>query len=220
MRLSGRCLLGACVLALAGGLVAHAQTVPPPPTPAPVAAEQPTDPFGRSTPRGTVLGLLSAARKGDDVLARQYLNTRLTDRAAEDLAHQLFVVLDARLTARLTQLSDAPEGSRADPLSPDQERIGTITGDAGEVPIVVERVKGGKAGSIWLFSSKTLDAIPAMYTEVVRSRADAVVPSVLFDKRVLGVRLLDWLAILLGLPALYGATVLLNRALTPPARAV
>jgi len=212
--------LGACVLALAGGLVAHAQTAPPPPTPAPAAAEQPTDPFGRSTPRGTVLGLLSAARKGDDVLARQYLNTRLTDRAAEDLAHQLFVVLDARLTARLTQLSDAPEGSRADPLSPDQERIGLITGDAGEVPIVVERVKGGKAGSIWLFSSKTLDAIPAMYTEVVRSRADAVVPSVLFDKRVLGVRLLDWLAILLGLPALYGATVLLNRALTPPARFV
>ena len=135
-------------------------------------------------------------------------------------ARQLFVVLDARLPARLTQLSDAPEGSRANALSPDQEHIGTIAGDAGDVSIVVERVDRGKSGSVWLFSRGTLDAIPGVHKQVVRSRADAVLPRALFDRRVLGVRLLDWLAVLLGLPALYGATVLLNRAITPLARLV
>ncbi len=200
MRLSGRCLLGACVLALAGGLVARAQTTPPPSTPAPAAAEQPRDALGRSTPRGTVLGFLNAARRGDNELARQYLNTTLSAGAAEDLAHQLFVVLDARLPARLTQLSDAPEGSGADALSPDQERVGTIAGDAGDVPIVVERVDRGKSGSVWLFSSGTLKLIPGVYEQVVRSRADAVLPRALFDRRVLGSVSSTWLAVLLGLP--------------------
>ena len=222
MRLFGSSSLGACVLVLTLGPVARAQTVPPSQsTPAPAAAEQPRDPLGRSTPRGTVLGFLTAARKGDDQLARQYLNTRLNDRAAEALAHQLFVVLDARLPARLTQLSDAPEGSRANPLSPDQEIIGTVAGSAGpveQVEIVVERVERGKSGAVWLFSSKTLDAIPALYEQVARSRADAGLPRMLFEMRVGGVRVFDWLAVLLGLPALYLLTALLNRVLTPLVR--
>ncbi len=214
-------LLGACVLALAVGVVARAQTVPQPQSaPPPPAAEQPRDPLGRSTPRGTVLGFLSAARRGDTEVARQYLNTRLNDNAAEALAQQLFVVLDARLAARLTQLSDAPEGSRANPLSPNQEVIGTITGDTGAVEIVVERVERAKSGAIWLFSSKTLDAIPALYEQVTRRRTDAAVPGVLFDTHLGGVRLLDWLAVLLGLPVLYFATTLLNRALRPLAHVV
>jgi len=41
---------------------------------------------------------------------------------------------------------------------------------------------------------------------------------VLFDKRIASVRLLDWLAVLLGLPVLYLATSLLNRLLTPLVR--
>ena len=86
--------------------------------------------------------------------------------------------------------------------------------------IVVERVRRGKAESIWLFSRKTLDAIPDVYEQVVRTRAEAVLPRALFDRRVAGVRLLDWLAVLLGLPLLYFATALLNRALTPLARLV
>ena len=37
------------------------------------AEPAPTDPLGRSTPRGTVLGFLTAARNGENELARQYL---------------------------------------------------------------------------------------------------------------------------------------------------
>jgi MscS family membrane protein len=96
---------------------------------------------------------LTAAREGDNDLAAQYLNTRLRGKAATDLAHQLFVVLDRRLPARLNALSDVPEGS--DLLKPNQELVGTISSDNGNVDIIVERVDRGKSGSLWLFSSKT-----------------------------------------------------------------
>jgi MscS family membrane protein len=166
------------------------------------------------------MGFLNAARKGEDELARQYLNTRLSEQAADDLARQLFVVLDARLPARLTQLSDAPEGSRSNPLMPDQELVGTIVGTAGPVDIVVERVELAKSGSVWLFSSKTLDAIPGLYEHVALRDVDAVLPRFLIDRRVGGVRLFEWLAVLLGLPALYLGIALLNRGLTPLVRLV
>src|SRR2546430_13459883 len=46
------------------------------PSASPVSAppEGPQDVLGRGTPRGTVLGFLSAARKGEDETAAQYLN--------------------------------------------------------------------------------------------------------------------------------------------------
>src|ERR1051326_595254 len=69
----------------------------PPSAPAP--APPPADPLGRTTPRGAVFGFLNAARKGDNAIARQYLNTRLPGEDAEALAHRVFVVLDARLPA-------------------------------------------------------------------------------------------------------------------------
>lgn len=160
------------LLALMLTLTAHvsrAQTVPGT-SPAPAAQEVPKDPLGRTTPRGTVLGFLNAARKGDNALAREYLDTNLNGQRAETLAHQLFIVLDTRLPARLTELSDAPEGSRSYLLAPDQDLIGRITGDHDTVDILVTRVERGKYGPIWLFSSKTLAAIPSLYQEVSESQ--------------------------------------------------
>ena len=54
---------------------------------APPAA--PADTIGRGTPRGTVLGLLSAARNRKPELAALYLNTPLRGAEAETLASQL-----------------------------------------------------------------------------------------------------------------------------------
>ena len=178
------------------------------------APEPPSDALGRSNPRGTVLGFLNAARRGENELARQYLDTRLSGEAAEDLAHQLFVVLDARLPARLTLISDSPEGSRADPLAPNRERIGTISSGSGEVDVFVDRVERGKALPIWLFSAATLHHVPVVYAEIAARQGDTVLPGFL-TQRVWGVRLVEWLAVLFGIPALYLATLLLNRLLTP-----
>ena len=101
---------------------AWAQLVTPtPPSPA-AQTELPKDALGRTTPQGTVLGFLIAARKGDNELAARYLNTTLRGERATGLAHQLFTVLDRRLPPRLNQLSDKPEGSLADPLEPELRR--------------------------------------------------------------------------------------------------
>ncbi len=209
-------VLGACILAVlvsthvtaAQGLRGAASATPA----APAQPEPATDALGRTTPRGTVVGFLSAARKGELNVARQFLNTDLHEKQAEALARQLFVVLDARLPARLTLLSDAPEGSRANPLALDQDIVGHVEGRDGDVAIVVQRVTLA-TGPVWLFSTQTLESVPALYDDVVAHGAHPILPRLLTDTRIAGIRLFDWMALLLGLPAFYLATVLLNRVL-------
>ena len=203
-------LFGALAVALFT-MVPRAQE--PATTPAPSApSAPPADRLGRSTPRGTLRGFLDAARAGDYELAAQYLNSRRT--RADVLARELFVVLDARLTTRVVDISDAPEGSGANLKAPNQEVVGRIPGPAGTVDIVVERVQHTGLPPLWLFSARTLDAVPALHEAIVRSR-HADVPDVLTRTRVAGIRLLDWLAIGFGLPVLYLAAVVLDRVLTP-----
>src|SRR6516164_3940795 len=62
--------------------------------------EAPKDTLGRETPRGTVLGFLTADRRGNAQIAALYLNTPLRGENAEALAHQLAVVMDRGLPAR------------------------------------------------------------------------------------------------------------------------
>lgn len=184
----------------------------------PAQPEAQKDALGRTTPRGTVLGFLGAARRGEYQLARQYLDTPLSVQAAEQLANELFVVLNARLPARLPQISDVAEGSRSNPLAPNEERIATI-GDTNPVDIVLQRVERADGGPIWLFSAATLGRIPSLYDEVLASRAGGALPRFLTNTRLAGVPVFEWIAILTGLPLLYFLIGLLNRLLTPAAKA-
>jgi len=183
-------------------------------SPAASQPEVPKDALGRTTPRGTVLGFVNAARKADYELAVQYLNTRLRGKRATDLAHQLFVVLDRRLPARLNALSDVPEGSLSNPLKPNQEIVGSINTDDGSVDIVVERVDRGKSGLIWLFSSKTLELIPALFDDINEVSVENVLPEFLVNTRVADIPLFEWLAVLVGIPLFFLITSLLNRGLS------
>lgn len=92
-----------------------AQTTVPPPASSAAQLSPPPDTLGRTTPRGTVPGFLKAAPNGDYDAAAQYLNTQRRGKAAADLAHELFLIMDRRLPARLNELSDRPEGSLAYP---------------------------------------------------------------------------------------------------------
>jgi MscS family membrane protein len=197
---------------------ASAQPGLPGSTPAPAQPEPPRDSLGRATPRGTVLGFLVAARTGDNETAARYLNTRASGQAASTLAHELFVVLDRRLPARLTQLSDRPEGSLAFPTRPDQDLVGTVTGDNGNVDIVVERVDRGNGISLWLFSGKTLAAIPGLYKELNAVAVETLIPDFLRETTIAGVPLFEWLAVLAGMPALYLLTALINQLINLIAR--
>jgi MscS family membrane protein len=209
---SGVCLLSAGVLFCCGTASAQPGT-----TRSPSASAQPgpaEDILGRSTPRGTVLGFLLAERKGNHEVAVQYLNTRLRGEAAATLAHQLYVVLDRRLPGRLSQLSDRPGGSLRFPATPDQDLVGTIGGDGG-VDIIVERVDRKGNGSLWLFSSKTLAAVPDLYEEANAIAVENVLPGFLVKTRIGHVPLFELLAVFIGLPLLYLIPTLVNRLLSP-----
>lgn len=201
------CLLGLLLFTSAAG-----QPEVPASAPATPESQGPKDVLGRATPRGTVHGFLNAAREGNNELAAQYLHTRLKGQDAADLAHQLFVVLDHRLPARLDQLSDQPEAPTSYSSQPNHSLVGTIAGQNGDVDIVLEHLDRGKYGFLWFFSSKTLDSIPDLYEEVDAVNPDNVLPAFLMT-RIARISLFEWLAVLGGIPLFYLLTVLLERVL-------
>ena len=208
-------LVGACVVAVS---VTGAAAQPPaaaaqPPAATPAKSAPAADPLARDTPRGTVLGFLSAARKGEIAAARQYLDTRADEAASQALAGQLFVVLDAKLPARLPQISDDPLGSRANPLAPHLEVVGAIEAESGEVEVVLERVERRGSDPVWLFSKATLDAVPALYQEVTRRDAASRLPDFVGRTGLGGLKRLEWLVLLGGIPLFFIAAALVNRLL-------
>ena len=196
--------------------MATAQPVLPGSSPATAQPEQrPPDVLGRTTPKGTVLGFLRAARNGENDVAAEYLNTHLGGKRAAILAHQLFVVLDRRLPARLNELSERPEGSLEFLTKPDLDLVGSISDGADKLDILLERVDAGKNGQLWLFSDTTLDAIPDVYNDINAVSLEHVLPAFLVQTRIAQVALFEWLGIFLGLPLLYLLTGLLARGVRP-----
>lgn len=190
--------------------------------PSTAQSESAKDTLGRETPRGTLIGFMRAFREGNREAACLYLNTSLRGPAAMELAHEVYVVLDRRLPARLGEVSDRPEGGLANPLKPDRDVVGTISTANGPLDIVVERVTRGPAGRVWLFSRQTLDAIPEVFDEVDLVSLDRFLPRVLTKTRIGGVRLFDWMALILVVPLLYWLIglfdVLTGRLLRPGRR--
>jgi MscS family membrane protein len=182
--------------------------------------EAPKDTLGRETPRGTVLGFLTADRRGNAQIAALYLNTPLRGENAEALAHQLAVVMDRGLPARITTLSDKPEGSVPDQFSPDEDLVGTVSTAEGNLDILVERVDRGKAGQVWLFSQKTLKSIPDAFKEFNTPPVESYLPKFLVDTRVATIPLFQLVAFFVGLPFLYFLTGVLRRILSPVAGAL
>ena len=209
------CLIGGLLSfgLLCGDVVAQsALRTPAAPTPTEVPTSAPArDALGRSTPRGTVLGFLIAARKGENEAAAQYLDTSETPKDASHLASQLFVVLDRGLPARLNEISDRPEGTASDLLNPNLYVVGTITGT--DLAIMLERVERGNSGPIWLFSSSTLKSIPHAYEELNELPIQKAIPSFLAELYLAGIPLYEWLLAVIGIPLTYLATILLNRIL-------
>jgi MscS family membrane protein len=211
------CVFAAIVVVL-GATGARAQA-PGGGAPPAASAPEPYDRLDRTTPRGTVSGFLAAARRDENDLALQYLNTRQTGDEGAELARQLFVVLDRRMQG-LPQLSDAPEGSQASPDTPGLEIIGTITSVSGPIDIALEHQPRADGVPIWLFSRATLRSVPAVYQEIVLVRRTRGLPLWLTSFRVGGILLLEWAIMVIGLAVIYPATLLLNRGLTALVRRV
>src|SRR5581483_1397177 len=92
--------------------------------------------------------------------------------------------------------------------------VGAIPTDDGAFDLVLERVDKPKVGPIWLFSSKTLERIPAVYAEVESVPVESLLPGFLTKPRILGIALAEWLGVFVGLPILYLVVVLIHRLLS------
>jgi MscS family membrane protein len=174
------------------------------------------DALGRTTPRGTVVGFLTAAHKGDWNTAAQYLESTKGEDPGE-LATQLSVVLDQGFPANLDQLSDKPEGNLNDNLSATRELAGMIATNGGPLEVMLERVHRGSQ-SIWLFSPDTLKEIPAVYDEFNSTWISDYIPHVLLRRGWLGVPLWQWILLALGVGVALLAAVAIRKIAIPVMR--
>ncbi len=163
----------------------------------PDAAEE-RDAFGRSTPRSSLVGFLSAADAGDFERAAEYLDLRnlppeITQYTPEQLALGLSIVLQRSLWVDVQNLSDDPEGAADDNLPSYRELIGTVPTTQGTSQLLMQRVPGARDGEfIWKVSNATLRDLQLLfdtyrysaYTEWFFENAP--------DGRFLGVELFKW----------------------------
>lgn len=166
------------------------------PTPQPT---EPTDEFGRDTPRGSVGGYLKACRDGDYERAAAYLDlSRLkpTDRAARGpvLARHLKVVIDHTVWIDLDSLSDSPEGTATGNAPARRQRIGTIRTVKGSVPILLER-EPHDGVLIWKISAATVAKIPELYALFGYGRIGEWLPAPFFEITFLQIELWQWIGL-------------------------
>jgi len=155
------------------------QAAPKGAPPAAAAQAPAPDPFGRQTPSGAVMGFLGAAAKSDWPRAAKYLDTKLPQDRAEEVARQLKVLLDRGLSIDLSRLSGVPEGEQDERFGKGRELVGTIATKSGKLDVLLARVQRGPEPPVWLFAPETLREVPAAYEEYEPSLVEALLPDYL-----------------------------------------
>ncbi len=189
---------------------------PPPAATTPAAAPAPVqppppDPFGRSTPRGTVLGFLRAAESQDYARAAKYLDTKLPEQQAEQLASQLKALFDLGPSTEFEKFSRLPEGNLEDGLPDSREKVGVVTTPAATFDILLDRIARPNESSIWLFSRETLDRVPSAYASTRHTDFSRYFPSWTSRVRILSIPLWRWSVILVALVIAFVLATLLSR---------
>jgi hypothetical protein len=144
-----------------------------------------TDPLGRSTPYGTVVGFIEAAKHDDFDRAAQYLGEKSNAPNTSEVARRLFLALDRNLTADLDSLSRDPNGNSPDQLNPNRYRVGTIAAKSGSLVISLDRVQQENGQSIWLFSPETTMRISEASVELQPLWIERYLPEPLVSTKVL-----------------------------------
>ena len=213
------------ILCLAACLPAAAQEslsqLLAPSTPSTNSSSATTDPLGRTTPTGSILGFLQAAQSGDYSIAAQYLQMSPAHRQTqgEQLANQLNAVMNGKrvFSGRVGGYTLA-EGAPQEGVPLGRQRLGTLSSGDVEVDLDLVRISDPSAGKIWLISSDTLTKIPELYDQVEARQVESKLPSVLVKNQIGGVPLWQWLAMLVALPVTAGAGWLLLLLLEIPVR--
>jgi len=208
-RISRRLRLLGLILAIAlGGVAASASAQAPQDGPAPDSADQApaADPFGRSTPAGTINGFIDAIADQDYERASFYLELsaaaparRAT--AGPELAQDLHRTLDRQGSILpANQISDDPAGNPADNLDPRLEEVGTIGAGGDAVALLLRRVSEA-GGDHWLIAAETLRVASRMSEAGPEVAAEAWLPTPFTSRSIAGAPVSHWLTLL-------GATVI------------
>ena len=144
-------------------------------------SEQASDPLGRTTPHGTVIGFLQNAQSGKIKEAAQYLQLSKRERNAqgERLVKELHALMDNAFVGRVGAISDRPEGSVQVGVPQDHERIGVFRINGSETDVDLVHVSDPVAGDVWLFSSKVLAQVPDLFSQIEGSELEAELPGFL-----------------------------------------
>ena len=166
------------------------------------AASQRKDPFGRETPRSTVLNFVKYAHRGDFKSAAKFLqlSTANQKKEGERLARELLTLMNTSLHSSISLMSDTPEGFIDDSPDVNIEVVGKFVVNDQEAKILLVRVPQGDGGPIWLISSQTLDQVPSLYESAGSPVLDRYLPDALAETSFLGISLGRWLAFLLSIP--------------------
>jgi MscS family membrane protein len=165
----------------------------------------PSDPLGRETPRGCVLGFVKAAQDEKYLTATEYFEPPSRRKGPahvddEELVPQLLAILNQKFTGPLSFLSREAQGNIDDGLPQDQEKVGGALGARDDFPIYLIRLDDQHGRKLWYISRKSLELVPEMYDSLKFPQIEKSIPQVLVVHRFLAMPLWQWLAMLLFVP--------------------
>jgi MscS family membrane protein len=162
----------------------------------PPAEEQPADPLGRTTPRGTLAAFIRAVDRQDFVSAERYMQISTAKvQNTEILARNLKTLLDHYFNVPLTRISDAPQGTLEDGLPLNQESIGHLTIGDRKIDVTLVRLTDPETGPIWQISAETMAQVPMLHGFAPRTLIERVMPDWLLKRNLAGVALSNWVAL-------------------------
>lgn len=172
----------------------------------------PVDEYGRSTPRGTVVGFIDAISKQDFTKAAQYLdlqkipqNSRET--RGPELAQNLQALLDkGGWFFPSSMISNDRDGKKDEEGIEDGfDQIGELRGNGQKIPIMAQLIERDD-NKIWLISSETLEQLRVLTETIADTEPpiNQILPVWLEDTKWFGAPAGHWLAMLVLLAASYG----------------
>lgn len=189
------------VIVISASALAQAPTNGEPAADPDTEQETTEDPYGRDHPRGAFAGYIEAVSVRNYQRAAEYLDLSHvpSDRRmamGPELARTLQRALDrGGIVPPAVMISDDPAGRRDDNLDPYLDRIGVIRIGQREVDVLVEQQeRDGRM--IWLVSSRTLQALPALIREQKRFEIDSFIPQALAEVTWQGVSVGHWVAVI------------------------
>ncbi|NRA62864.1 MAG: mechanosensitive ion channel family protein [Pseudobacteriovorax sp.] len=162
------------------------------------------DELERDTPRGSVLGFISAVDMDDYEKAVEYLDLRglggrNKDKLGEDLARKLKFILDRVPEFDEMSLANIPKGLAGDGLSESRDLVVVVNKNGEKYSIFLDRMWGKKT-QVWKFSRSTIRQLDQMHRLYDHGKLRKFLPPFLFEQQFLTLQLWQWLFLLLFAP--------------------